>query len=181
MRGKRTWSGLRSPFSLYSAACALVVFSSSTTSGLRLGTLFTAVAGPRSIFIDRERVQGDREKFDQPCEPANTISSHCRRTFTHTLATESAGSPNEDRRLIFEDNGTSILIFGYHLCRYGCSLALIKDFDDPVPQREPTSNDPTCNRNHRESPTYRASLTNCPFVGIGALIERNCSPCRSLA
>ena len=93
------------------AACSSVVFSSTTASGFRLGGLFGAEAGPRSIIF-REISEEVATRRELKCEI---------RTSPSLLAAKATAASQYDGTLVGENDFASDFVNGLDRARHvGC-------------------------------------------------------------
>ena len=101
------------------------------------------------------------------------------RTGTRTFAPKPPRATDEDGGLIFKKELSRVFVPGVDEGRDGCSLSLVQDFEQPVFRG---ISDVEVTRPMRRVKTHRVSFTRSPSVGIAdALMDKYCSPCRSIA
>ena len=92
------------------------------------------------------------------------------------LSTKPTTPSDDDRRHALEDHTTAILFTCLDESCDGRRFTFVKDFDNPNEYGD-------CMSIFSSGPTafaYLGLFTRIPLVGIGPLIARYCSPCRSM-
>lgn len=96
-----------------------------TTSGARCGGTFVAVAAPLSTNTSEPAIGQARGNRVRPRGLGRTGSC--------TLTTKATRATDEDGRLVFKEELSRGLVLGLDEGRDGSSLALVQDFEQPMP------------------------------------------------